>query len=139
MFGRSAGARAMSRRGRAASVGGATSSPVSQPPEGPETLAQGTFNGLLGHKAQGAAKLIKADGKYYVRFEDDFEVTNGPDLFVYLGKGGRYDPATQLAALKGNIGSQNYEIPASINAADYDEVWVWCRAFSVAFGKAELR
>jgi len=104
----------------------------------PKELSSGTFVGLAGHNAGGTARLIKTEDSYYVRFEDDFSVTNGPDLFVYLGKDGQYDPSARLAELKGNIGSQNYEIPGSIAVSDYNEVWVWCRAFSVAFGKAVL-
>lgn len=105
----------------------------------PTTVAQGTFSGLAGHSGQGTAKLLQLNGKYYVRFEDDFRVTNGPDLFVYFGKDGRYVPEARIAALKGNEGSQNYEVPAGINPPDYSEVWVWCRAFAVPFTKAELR
>lgn len=113
--------------------------PQEQAAGGIETLARGMFSGLAGHEARGTAKLIKSGEKYFVRFEDDFRVTNGPDVFVYLGRNGAYDPEARLAALKGNVGSQNYEIPPSVNAADYNEVWIWCRAFSVPFGSAELR
>ena len=103
-----------------------------------QEISSGTFAGLAGHNAEGTAKLIRTGDKYYIRFEDDFSVTNGPDLFVYLGKDGRYDPDARIESLKGNMGSQNYEIPGSIAVSNYNEVWVWCRAFSVAFGKAEL-
>lgn len=112
--------------------------PAVPPPAGPVELLRGAFEGLAGHRAQGTARIIEADGKRYVRFESDFRVTNGPDLFVYLGREGRYDPNVRLAALKGNEGSQNYEISQGHDLAAYDEVWVWCRAFSVPFGKAVL-
>ncbi len=107
----------------------------------PEITAarQGSFVGLAGHSGQGTATLVKTGDKWYVRFEDDFKVTNGPDLFVYFGKDGQYVAETKLATLKGNVGGQNYEVPASINTEDYNEVWVWCRAFSVPFAKAELK
>ena len=104
-----------------------------------EAILQGAFTGLAGHSGQGTAKLIKAGEKYFVRFEDDFRVTNGPDLFVYFGKDGAYDAEARVAALKGNEGGQNYEVPSSIDPAGYNEVWVWCRAFFVPFAKAELR
>lgn len=100
---------------------------------------RGTFEGLVGHSAKGTAEIIQADNKFYVRFQEDFEITNGPDLYVYLGKDGQYATETELGTLKGNIGSQNYEIPENIDLSKYDEVWVWCKAFSVPFGKAELR
>lgn len=105
----------------------------------PQIIAKGTFTGLAGHKGEGTATLLKIGEGYYVRFEEDFETTNGPDLFVYLGKDGAYAPEARLASLKGNVGSQNYEIPASIDVRQYDEVWVWCRAFSVPFAKAILQ
>lgn len=104
-----------------------------------EVIAQGKFVGLEGHRAEGLTKLIKVADKYYIRFEDDFRITNGPDLFVYFGKNGQYDPSTKIARLKGNIGGQNYEVPASINPTTYNEIWVWCRAFSVAFGKVAVK
>ena len=102
------------------------------------TIGQGSFTGLLGHHAEGTAKLIQLGERRFVRFEDDFKVTNGPDLFVYLGKNGAYDPNARLAPLKGNIGSQQYEIPPTMQIQNYTEVWVWCRSFSVPFGKAVL-
>lgn len=102
-------------------------------------LSQGAFSGLLGHNAEGTAQLIETNGKQYVRFEDDFRVTNGPDLFVYFGKDGHYVAEANLGALKGNVGGQNYEVPTNIDPKNYNEVWVWCRAFSVPFGKVILK
>lgn len=116
-------------------------STTQQPVESPVTtsLTTGTFTGFdSSHQAAGTARLLDVNGTNYIRFEDDFTVTNGPDLFVYLGRNGEYDPATNLGRLKGNKGSQNYEIPAGIDLSGYTEVWVWCRAFAVPFGKAVL-
>lgn len=110
-----------------------------QSPTASTIVKQGTFTGLAGHSGQGTAKLLKIGERHYVRLEDDFRVTNGPDLFVYFGTDGRYVAEARLAALKGNEGGQNYEVPADVNPLDYTEVWVWCRAFSVPFAKAELR
>lgn len=110
----------------------------------PETTARvlgtGVFTGFDAlHQASGTARVIEVDGKQYVRFENDFTVTNGPDLFVHFGNNNAYDADANLGRLKGNQGSQNYEIPAGIDASEYSEVWVWCRAFSVPFGKASLQ
>ncbi len=102
-------------------------------------LRSGSFIGVENHGAEGSAKIVSVGDKKYVRFEDNFNVTNGPDLFVYLGKDGKYDSSANLGALKGNIGSQNYEIPAGIDLSKYNEVWVWCRAFGVGFGVAKLK
>lgn len=90
------------------------------------------------HKSEGTATLLKIGKKYFIRLEDNFKTTNGPDLYVYFGKNGQYDSSAQLGRLKGNMGSQNYEVPAEIDPMQFDEVWIWCRAFSVAFGHAKL-
>ena len=91
------------------------------------------------HEASGTAAVLTAAEGMYIRFTEDFNVTNGPDLFVYLGKDGQYDPNANLGALKGNVGAQNYLVPETIDLNQYNEVWVWCRAFSQPFGHAVLR
>ncbi len=116
--------------------------PTTPPPvavETMQTIGAGTFDGLAGHSGEGRAELLLVNGKYFLRFEDDFQVTNGPDLYVGLGRSGEYAKEAEIARLKGNVGSQNYEIPSSIDINKYNEVWVWCRTFSVPFAKAELR
>ncbi|HST12912.1 MAG TPA: DM13 domain-containing protein, partial [Terriglobales bacterium] len=44
----------------------------------------------------------------------------------------------ELGSLKGNIGDQNYEIPADVDLAKYRAVTIWCKRFSVNFGTAPL-
>lgn len=117
----------------------AESEPEPEPAEPMAVIAgQGGFEGLAGHNASGEASLIKVGDKYYVRFEDDFRITNGPDLYVDLGRSGEHDGAARLGRLKGSAGGQNYEVPAGIDVSAYNEVWVWCRAFSVPFAKATI-
>jgi hypothetical protein len=44
----------------------------------------------------------------------------------------------ELGPMKGNIGDQNYDIPATVDLANYRTVTIWCRRFSVNFGSAPL-
>jgi hypothetical protein len=105
----------------------------------PIVLAQGSFTGFDKiHQGSGTVKIIKNNESYIVRFEDDFKASNGPDLYVGFGKNGQYVEGSDIAPLKGNIGSQNYTVPTSTKLSDYNEVWIWCRAFSVPFAKAQL-
>ncbi len=90
------------------------------------------------HDGSGTVNLFKQGDTHFVRFESDFSVTNGPDLYVSLAKNGVYSDDGVLALLKGNKGSQNYEIPAEMNPDEYDSVYIWCKAFSVPFAKAKL-
>lgn len=115
-----------------------TASPVTPPTL--TTVKTGTFTGFDRlHNGSGTASLIQIDGTYFIRFESDFTVTNGPDLYVGFGNDGIYAKGSEIAKLKGTNGAQNYELPADFDPNKYGEVWVWCKAFGVPFVKAELR
>jgi hypothetical protein len=96
------------------------------------------------HNAEGTAKEISLeDGRKFIRFEN-FKVTNGPNLFVYLATDNSYTNNSvsdfiEIGPLKANIGNQNYEIPDGTDLAKYNTVLIWCKAFSVLFGSAELK
>lgn len=115
----------------------------------PETnmtlLAQGSFYDLF-HVGGGQALVYQlVDGSRILRLED-FEVDNGPELHVYLFPN---DPVTtsigvdipgsyDLGRLKGNIGDQNYEIPADLDLSQFKSVVIWCEPFKVTFIAAPL-
>jgi hypothetical protein len=97
---------------------------------------QGAGDGI--HNASGkATALYLEDGSVVLRFEN-FRVTNGPDLYVYLATDRGASDYVDLGRLKANSGNQNYEMPAGIDLSKYDNVIIWCKAFSVYFGGAEL-
>jgi electron transfer DM13 len=43
-----------------------------------------------------------------------------------------------VAALKGNVGDQNYDLPADLDLDKYRAVTIWCRRFGVNFATAPL-
>lgn len=113
----------------------------------PALLAQGRFGDADAvHKGSGNAGLYQlAAGNYVIRLED-LNVTNGPDLRLVLAKhpapgssSDIKDNYLDLGALKGNVGNQNYEIPADVDISQYASVAVWCRAFGVLFSAAPLQ
>jgi electron transfer DM13 len=90
------------------------------------------------HNAEGDAKVIQLDdGSNILRLEN-FKSTNGPDLYVYLSTDKAASDFVNIGRLKGNMGNQNYEIPEGTDLSKYDTVLIWCQAFSVLFGSAEL-
>ena len=90
------------------------------------------------HDAQGDAYTIPLeDGSNVLRLEN-FESTNGPDLYVYLSTDDRASEFINLGELKANKGNQNYEIPTNADLEKYNKVLIWCKAFGVLFGSAEL-
>lgn len=109
-------------------------------------LFQGEFYNLA-HEGMGTATLYQlADGSRLLRFEN-FEVLNGPDLHVYLAPqdpipntvGLELDGSLDLGKLKGNLGAQNYEIPADLDLSLYKSVVIWCQPFRVPFNAASLQ
>ncbi len=108
--------------------------------ESPETsveiLKTGSFEGLAGHYADGTAKIIAVGDLTYLRFEN-FEVTNGPDLRVYLTSEGDVKNGLHLEKLKGSKGDQNYLLE-NIDLQMYDTVVIYCQPFGVYFGEAQL-
>jgi len=90
------------------------------------------------HDAQGDAMfLMLDDGSRYLRFEN-FKSTNGPDLYVYLATDDKATDFVNLGRLKANMGNQNYEISSDVDLSKHNKVLIWCKAFSVLFGSADL-
>ena len=111
------------------------------------TLKTGDFRDAdASHRGEGKATLFEsASGSRTLAFEN-FTVTNGPDLEVWLVKA--VDPQISadvtasewisLGTLKGNIGDQTYPLPADVDPADYGSVVIWCEQFGVLFAVASL-
>jgi len=108
-------------------------------------LAAGQFHSGA-HETKGTATVFQlADGKKTLRLTN-FATSNGPDVHVYLvaaSDAKDNDTVTKsdyvdLGSLKGNIGDQNYELPAGADLAKYRAVTIWCKRFSVNFGTAPL-
>ena len=117
------------------------------PADAPVVVASGEFTDADAiHKGSGRAILYALpDGRHVLRFED-FRTTNGPALVVYLAS--HPSPASaadvtdqgylSLGDLKGNVGNQNYPIPADVDVAGYRSVVIWCELFDVLFSPAAL-
>ena len=113
-------------------------------PVGPTAVRAGRFVPRE-HSTSGTATIYRLDdGRQIVRI-DDLHTSNGPALFVYLsantatGPESAFDDAyVDLGGLEGNIGDQNYAIPAGVDVANYRSVVIWCDRFDAAFGAADL-
>jgi hypothetical protein len=122
--------------------------PAGEAPAGPRILATGDF---ISHEHETTGKVVilrLPDGSRVLRIED-LDTSNGPDLHVWITNApvkrgtagwrvfddGRY---AALGKLKGNKGSQNYPVPASVDLAQLRSVTIWCDRFNVSFGAASL-
>lgn len=122
--------------------------PAGAAPAQVAVLAEGTFV-THEHDTRGTVRIIqRADGTRRLEIVE-LDTSNGPDLRVWLtdqpvieGRDGwsvfddgRY---VELGRLKGNKGSQGYDIPAGLDLSPFRSVSIWCKRFSVSFGAATL-
>jgi hypothetical protein len=105
------------------------------------SLVAGRFHEADEGSAKGKATVIALAKGGRVLTLTGFEVNNGPDLRVYLVPGDGVDTGDHLdlGGLKGNVGDQQYKVPAETDLGRYKTVVIWCRAFSVAFARAPLK
>jgi hypothetical protein len=112
-----------------------------------EIVAIGSFRDAdRAHKGTGQATLVALPGGRHEVQPSAFEVTNGPDLEVWLSA--HPDPASSadvsgnawvsLGQLKGNVGDQAYVVPEETDLSLYKSVVIWCEQFGVLFSPAAL-
>jgi hypothetical protein len=109
--------------------------------ESDQPLIIGAFVGVNDgiQNAEGTAKIIPLQDNTNVLRLENLKVTNGPDLYVYLSTDKNAVDFVNLGRLKANNGNQNYDIPPDTDLSKYDTALIWCKAFSVLFGSAELK
>ncbi|MEL6476170.1 MAG: DM13 domain-containing protein [Pseudomonadota bacterium] len=98
----------------------------------------GTFTGDSNHVTKGGVEVVKGDDGWEIVLKSDFWFDGAPDPRVGFGKGGKFVDPTDFEPLRQNAGEQVYKVPAEIDPAEFDTVFIWCRKFSVPLGHAAL-
>ncbi|MDY6764321.1 MAG: DM13 domain-containing protein [Halobacteria archaeon] len=129
---------------------------VDEPQSGNSTMSAelikvGEFSGKTGHHVSGTVKILKDDQGYYLRFED-YEQTQGPDVYVYLTPAEDPDTTSEIengikvlidGGAEGGestkVGNFNQRLPDNFDPNRYNGVAIWCDDFSVPFGAATLQ
>lgn len=105
-------------------------------------VSEGKFTSLA-HHTSGAARVIRRPDGTRVLTLTGFRSDSGPDLYVVAVPGrptGDDDVNNyiNLGRLKGASGNQQYELPQSFDPDTHATIYIWCRAFTVGFGRAQL-
>lgn len=114
-------------------------------PAQPTVVATGEFSGADSfHKGSGTATLYaQPNGSHLLRLES-LDVTNGPDLYVVLAENPAPTDSNSLGEhilverLKGNLGNQNYTLPAGTDVSKFKSAVIYCKRFAVVFATAAL-
>ena len=123
--------------------------PLREPPlpgMGDDVLARGDFYGIE-RRGAGTASLHRLRSDRLALRLDGFSTSANSDLFVWLSTARRprttvqaaRAPHTVLRELKSTLGSQNYLLPADVEAADVRSVVIWCVPIRIAYTAATLR
>ena len=115
-----------------------------------ELVSQGAFhNGPHApqHVVKGSAAVYKTgDGKYQLRFSDDFFSDQGPDVVVVLSEApdARDDKTVSsheyldIGPRTALTGAQSFDLPADFDPGKHKSVVIWCDQYDVQFGTAPL-
>jgi hypothetical protein len=103
-----------------------------------QLVVSGTFqNGPYG-RVSGQGQIWKTAADQYEIVLDNFQTTNGPDLFVYLSKEPMPVNFIDAGKLKSTNGRQIYPISGSPDFTQYKYIVIHCKAFNHLFGFAPL-
>lgn len=113
----------------------------------PTVIAGGNFTVIDAlHTATGSVTIYQLPDNSRVLRLDNFSVTNGPDLHVYLVRNPKPRKPEEvgndyidLGALKGNVGNQNFPVPTETDLSVYQGIIIYSVPFSVIFSSAQLR
>lgn len=130
-------------------------SPDNPVPEAEQEMPQMTNEVVIAEgEFQSEDQLRQVAGKYLLyelpdsrrvlRLEE-FRITNGPDLHVVLSRSANPKTGTEvgsdyidLGLLQGNVGSQNYSVPAEVDLEAYQSIVIFNVSFATVFGSAPM-
>lgn len=100
-------------------------------------ISQGSFtNGA--HVTTGIVKLSKdASGKRFLVFEN-FKTDSGPDIRIWAAEDRDAKNYVELSKTV-QLGNYKIDVPSDYDATKKPHILIWCKAFSVLFGGAQLK
>lgn len=115
---------------------------------GQQRVAFGEFAPAHEYVQMGGALSVYeiADGSHIIRF-DEFNVTNAPEMMVYLSSNSAPTNREELEAdgnyhsllpLESSSGNQNYEVAAELELSNYRSVVIYSEELDVIMGYARL-
>ncbi len=106
-----------------------------------DTIGKGTFSSFE-HGLGGNALLYNEKGGGKVLRFTNFNMTPGPDVYVYLSKSNNYSSSNVITLMKLTSGysnsSINFTVPSDYTS-EYKYALVYCVQYKSLFGYAELK
>ena len=102
--------------------------------ENTEHKYQGAFSPTSGINGSGIVKIYLEDNQYKLALEN-YSISSGPDLKVYLSKSNTPTDFVNLGNLNSAI---IYSIPQNVDLKEYKFVLIHCQQYNHLFAVAEL-
>ncbi len=100
-------------------------------------VKQGRFTGENTHSASGTVAIVEHNGRFHISIGGDFVVDGAPDLKIALRADG-FDGVKIIGPLEGTVGAQSCALPAALDPAPCNEVWIWSGRLNLPLGRATL-
>jgi hypothetical protein len=95
----------------------------------------GTFNPTAGISGSGVVKIYELNNSLVLQLEN-YNITTGPDLKVYLSKQAVPSDFVNLGNL---IPNNTYQVPSQVDITDYPYVLIHCQQYNHLFAVAALQ
>jgi Electron transfer DM13 len=98
----------------------------------------GVFYATQGIAVNGNVKIL-SNGADFSLLLENFQVSAGPDLKLYLSKKDTPFEFINLGPLKNNSGNQTYDVPNGTDFTVYKYALIHCQQYNHLFAIAELK
>lgn len=102
-----------------------------------QVIESSNFQGKNDHTVSGGVKIVKKDDVQYLVLGSDFLFDGAPDPKLGFSQEGEFSEETIFSGLNLDQGKQVYRLPVDFDAANYDEVTIWCDKFDVPLAEAK--
>ncbi|MEM6612325.1 MAG: DM13 domain-containing protein [Cyanobacteria bacterium P01_C01_bin.72] len=102
-----------------------------------EVLTSASFTGENGHEVSGSVQIVQEGDIQYLVLGNDFKFDGAPDPKLGFSQNDKFVEDSLFSGLNLDEGKQIYRLPADFDAAQYDEVTVWCDKFDVSLAEAK--
>ena len=117
----------------------ATEDLMEMAPENATLKYSGNFiQGPYGNNVNGKAEIYEKNGVFTLVLNENFTISNGPDLYVYVSKEQQPSQFVSLGKLKSVNGGQTYTFTGSVNFDEYKYAVVHCQQYNHLFSYALL-
>lgn len=105
--------------------------------DGANVIHSANFVGENDHEVSGGVKIVQKGDIQYLVLQENFQFDGAPDPKLGFTQGDQFLEDSLFSGLNQDRGQQIYRLPAGFDAANYDEITIWCDEFDVPLAEAK--